>query len=386
MVYLDNAATTFPKPEPVLTSMVEVYRDIGVSPGRGSYDLATEAEEFVAQARMRLARFFEAPDPDRVIFTGNATDALNLAIQGMVKAGDHVVSTTLEHNSVLRPLYHLKLKGIIDYDLVPFGKEGFVDPDDIGKAIKPNTRLVVVSHASNVLGTIQPIAEIARQCSERGVPLVIDAAQSAGVVPIRMDPWGVTAVAFTGHKSMLGPSGIGGLVLNREVNIEPIRFGGTGVDSWSPMHTETFPHRLECGTLNLLGIIGLFEALGYLERTGIDEIHKREMELLTRLRDGLSRIDGITLYCAGDLSRHIGLLIANVRGFHPDEAGAILDGDFDIAVRVGLHCAPLVHEGIGTSPAGAIRFSLGPFNTRNDVDLAVGAMEKMARAACNDAQ
>ena len=223
MVYLDNAATTFPKPEPVLTSMVEVYRNIGVSPGRGSYDLATEAEEFVARARRKLARFFEAPDPDRVIFTSNATDALNLAIQGMVKAGDHVVSTTLEHNSVLRPLYHLKLKGIIDYDLVPFGKDGFVDPDDIGQAIRSNTAVVVATHASNVLGTIQPIAEIARQCVKAGVPLVVDAAQSAGVVPIRMETWGVAAVAFTGHKSMLGPSGIGGLVLNRKVDIEPIR-------------------------------------------------------------------------------------------------------------------------------------------------------------------
>jgi len=379
MVYLDNAATTFPKPEPVLTSMVEVYRDIGVSPGRGSYDLAAEAEEFVARARKRLARFFEAPDPDRVIFTSNATDALNLAIQGMVRAGDHVVSTTVEHNSVLRPLYHLKLKGVIDYDLVPFGKDGFVDPDDIGKAIKPSTRLVVVSHASNVLGTIQPIAEIARQCAKAGVPLIVDGAQSAGVIPIRMETWGIAAVAFTGHKSMLGPSGIGGLVLNREVDIEPIRFGGTGVDSRSPVHTETFPHRLECGTLNLLGIIGLFEALEYLERTGVDEIHKREMELLGRLRDGLAGVGGITLYCADDLTGHIGLLTANVRGFQPDEVGAILDGDFDIAVRVGLHCAPLVHEGIGTSPGGAVRFSLGPFNTWDDMDLAIGAMAQMAR-------
>ncbi|HUJ68434.1 MAG TPA: aminotransferase class V-fold PLP-dependent enzyme [Syntrophorhabdales bacterium] len=381
MIYLDNAATTFPKPESVLSSMVEVYRDIGVSPGRGSYDLATEAEEYVARARNRLARFFEAPDPDRVIFTSNATDALNLAIQGMVKAGDHVVSTRLEHNSVLRPLYHLKLKGIIDYDLVPFGRDGFVDPDDIGRAIKPNTGLVVVSHASNVLGTVQPIAEIARQCSKAGVRLLVDAAQTAGVIPIRMESWGVAAVAFTGHKSMLGPSGIGGLVLNREVNVEPIRFGGTGVDSWSPLHTETFPHRLECGTLNLLGIIGLFEAIEYLERSDICEIHKREMGLLTRLRDGLSNIDGITLYRAEDLVRHVGLLIANVRGFHPEKAGAILDGDFDIAVRVGLHCAPLVHEDIGTFPEGAIRFSLGPFNTGKDIDVAVEAMGAIARAA-----
>lgn len=383
MIYLDNAATAFPKPESVLTSMVETYKDIGVSPGRGSYDLAAEAEDLVARTRKGLARFFEAPDPDRVVFTSNATDALNQAIQGMVSPGDHVVSTRLEHNSVLRPLYHLKLKGIIDYDLVPFGADGFVDPDDVEKAIRPDTRLVVMSHASNVLGTVQPIEAIARRCSERGVPLVIDAAQSAGVIPIRMSSWGLAGIAFTGHKSMLGPSGIGGLVLNRDVAIEPTRFGGTGVDSRSPVHTETFPHRLEYGTLNLLGIIGLSEALAYLEREGIDKIHRREMELVTRLRAGLSPVDGVTLYCAGDSSNRVGLLTANVRGLHPDEAGAILDGDFDIAVRVGLHCAPLAHEGIGTFPQGAVRFSFGPFNTAHDADLAIEAMTKIAAARCH---
>jgi cysteine desulfurase / selenocysteine lyase len=383
MVYLDNAATTFPKPESVLTRMVEIYRDIGVSPGRGGYDLATEAEDFVARTRDKLARFFDAPDPDRVAFTSNATDALNLAIQGMVSGGDHVVSTRLEHNSVLRPLYHQKLKGIIDYDLVDFGPDGLIDPDDIARAIRGNTRLVVVSHASNVIGTIQPVEEIARACAERGVPLVIDAAQSAGVIPIRMQAWGLAGIAFTGHKSLLGPSGIGGLVLNRDVAIEPIRYGGTGVDSRSPVHTETFPHRLECGTLNLIGIIGLSLAVDYLEKEGIDRIHAREMKLLTRLRDGLRGLDNVSLYCADDLSRHTAVLLANARGFHPDEAGAILDGDFEIAVRVGLHCAPMAHEGIGTYPQGGVRFSVGPFNTEDDIDQAIEAMKHVAKATCS---
>jgi cysteine desulfurase / selenocysteine lyase len=383
MVYLDNAATTFPKPASVLTRMVDIYRDIGVSPGRGGYDLATEAEDFVARTRDKLACFFDAPDPDRVAFTSNATDALNLAIQGMVSPGDHVVSTRLEHNSVLRPLYHQKLKGIIDYDLVDFGPDGLIDPDDIARAIKDNTTLVVVSHASNVIGTIQPVEEIARRCAERGVLLVIDAAQSAGVIPIRMQEWGLAGIAFTGHKSLLGPSGIGGLVLNRDVAIEPIRYGGTGVDSRSPVHTETFPHRLECGTLNLMGIIGLSLAIDYLEKEGIDRIHAREMGLLTRLRDGLRGLDNVSLYCADDLSRHTAVLLANAKGFHPDEAGAILDGDFEIAVRVGLHCAPLAHEGIGTYPQGGVRFSVGPFNTEADIDQAIEAMKHVAKATCS---
>jgi cysteine desulfurase family protein len=383
MIYLDNAATTFPKPASLLTRMVEIYRDIGVSPGRGSYDLAAEAEEMVMRTREALARFFEAPDPERVVFTANATDSLNQAIQGMVSPGDHVVSTRLEHNSVLRPLYHLKLKGIIDYDLVPFGSDGLVDPDEIDAAIRPNTKLVVMSHASNVLGTIQPVEETSRRCAERGIPLVIDAAQSAGVVPIRMTSWGLAGIAFTGHKSMLGPSGIGGLVLNRDVAIEPTRYGGTGVDSRSPIHTGTFPHRLESGTHNLLGIIGLSEALAFLKEEGIDKIHERELGLLARLRDGLAPVERVTLYGPGASSNRVGLLAANIGGLHPDEAGAILDGDFDIAVRTGLHCAPLVHEDIGTYPQGAVRFSIGPFNSEQDIDAAIEAMTKMAGTACH---
>ena len=220
LIYLDNAATTFPKPASVLNRMVEIYLQMGVSPGRGSYDMAVEAEEMVTNTRQKLAHFFGAPDPDRVIFTNNATDALNLLLQGMLKPGDHVVSTRLEHNSVLRPLNHLHMKGIIEYDLVPFDANGFVDPGDILRSIRTNTKLVIMCHASNVLGTIQPVQEVGRLCSERGVPLFIDAAQTAGLIPINMKSWFLAGVAFTGHKSMLGPTGIGGLILNQEVEID----------------------------------------------------------------------------------------------------------------------------------------------------------------------
>jgi cysteine desulfurase/selenocysteine lyase len=379
LIYLDNAATTFPKPLPVLNKMIEIYIRMGVSPGRGSYDLAAEAEEFVIRTRQKMALFFGAPDPDRVIFTSNATDALNLALQGMLRPGDHVVSTRLEHNSVLRPLYHLRHKGIIEYDLISFDGKGFVDPDDITRAIRPDTKLVIMCHASNVLGTVQPVQEIGRLCAECEVPLFIDAAQSAGVIPIDMQSWSVAGVVFTGHKSMLGPTGIGGLVLDQGLGIEPTHFGGTGVDSKSLIHTETFPHRLEAGTLNLLGIIGLSESLDFLGKEGIETIHGREMELLKKLRDGLSFLKGIELYCTEDLSNHVGLLTANVQGIDPADVGAILDADFGIAVREGLHCAPLVHENLGTSPKGGVRFSLGPFTTGEDIDHALAAMAEIRR-------
>lgn len=380
IIYLDNAATTYPKPRQMLDAMTSAYARIGVSPGRGSYDLAVEAEEMVQETRVKVARFFGGSDPDRVIFAGNATDALNLIIQGLAGPGDHIVSTRLEHNSVLRPLHHLHQSGVIEYDLVPFDGSGFVDPDAVVRAIRPNTRAVIVCHASNVLGTIQPIEEIGRLCRDREVPLIIDAAQSAGTVPIDMAAWHVAAVAFTGHKSLLGPTGIGGLVLNSLLEIRSTRFGGTGIDSKNPVHTQTFPHRLEAGTLNLLGILGLSAGMDFVLNEGLASIHGREMELLARLRDGLSAVQGVELYCGENLDGHLGLLTVNIRGIDPEDLGAILDADFGIAVRSGLHCAPLVHRDLGQYPRGGVRFSLGPFNTPEDIDAAVEAMTLIARS------
>jgi len=378
LVYLDNAATTFPKPSEVLEAMLREYTAHGASPGRGGYDLAAQAELAVRTTRKKLARFFGAQDPDRVVFTANATDALNIALQGLLGPGDHVVSTRLEHNSVLRPLHHLRERGVIEHDLVPFDGRGFVDPRDIARAMTPATRLVVLSHASNVLGSVQPVAEIGRVCAERGVPLLLDVAQSAGVVPIDMTAWGVRALAFTGHKSLYGPTGIGGLVIQPGVEVAPSRFGGTGVDSQSLVHTISYPHRLEAGTVNLLGIMGLSAGLDFLEARDVEVIHAREMALLQRLRQGLAGLRRVRLYTGEDLANRVAVLLANVDGLRPADAGAILDGDFGIAVRVGLHCAPLAHEDIGTSPAGAIRFSLGVFNTEQDIDHAVAAMTAMS--------
>jgi len=384
LIYLDNAATTFPKPHSMLQSVVETYARMGVSPGRGSYDLAAEAEALVESTRRRLARFFGAPDHNRLVFTHNATDALNIVIQGLIEPGDHVVSTRLEHNSVLRPLDHLQQQGLICYDLVPFDGQGYIDPDDVARAIKSDTRIVVVNHASNVLGTVQPVSEIGRVCAERGVPLIIDTAQSAGQIPIDMDASQVAAVAFTGHKSLLGPTGIGGLAIHPKLEVRTTRFGGTGVDSRSLTHTPTFPHRLEAGTLNLMGVIGLSAGLDFLAEEDLDAVHRREMELVSRLRDGLKAIDAIQLYGADDPSGHVAVLTVNVKGMVPEDVGAILDADFGIAVRVGLHCAPLVHEGLGTYPRGGVRFSLGPFNTAEDIERTIEAMGTIARSQCSN--
>ena len=378
MIYLDNAATAFPKPREVLGRMVETYAQLGVSPGRGGYDRAVEAGEAVRNVRIKLARFFGAPDPDRVVFAANATDALNLAILGVARPGDHVVSTRLEHNSVLRPLYHLRQLGWIDYDLVAFDSGGRIDPDDIGRAIRRNTRLVVVSHASNVLGATQPVEAIARICTDRGVPLLIDTAQSAGHVPIDMLAWGVSAVAFTGHKALLGPSGIGGLVLAPGFDVAPTRFGGTGIDSRSPVHTQTYPHRLEAGTLNFLGVLGLEAGLDWLATRGLGSIHSREMALARRLYSGLKAIPSVALQSPPLNDRDVPVLSCTVAGMDAEDVGTILDGDYGIAVRTGLHCAPLVHADVGTAATGTIRFSLGSANTDADVDAALTAMAAIA--------
>jgi len=380
IIYLDNAATTFPKPRDVLESMIDLYAAKGVSPGRGGYDLALEADELVSGARKRLCQFFGGEDPDRVIFASNATDALNLVIQGVVKAGGHVVSSQLEHNSVLRPLHHLRGKSLIDYDLVPFNSQGFIDPDDIARAIRSNTQFVLLTHASNVLGTIQPVEAIGSLCRERGVPLIIDTAQSAGVIPIDLSGWGASAIAFTGHKSLLGPTGIGGLVLSRDFDVQTTRFGGTGIDSEDPTHTQAYPYRLEAGTINFQGILGLMAGLDFLAAQGIKAIRQKEQALARRLWEGLAELNKVKLYGVDHMDQRLGVVLTNIEGVIPADVGAILDGDFGIATRVGLHCAPLVHQRLGTGRAGGVRFSVGPFNTGEEIDRAVEAMAVISRS------
>jgi cysteine desulfurase / selenocysteine lyase len=378
LIYLDNGATSFPKPETVYSYMDRFYRQFGVNPGRSGYDLCMETADVVDGTRKMLTSLFHGTAPNRLCFSHNSTDALNLIVFGMLKPGDHAITTTVEHNSVLRPLFHLSRDGV-DVDYVPFGAAGFVDPDDIRRKFRPNTRLVIVNHASNVIGTVQPIREIGRYCRDAGIPFAIDASQSAGKIPIDMEKQFVDVVAFTGHKSLLGPTGTGGLYVREGIDIQFTRAGGTGVRSAVRTHLEEYPFRLEYGTLNTVGIAGLYAALQWIQSQGPDAIHEHEMELTRMLRDGLAKIPGVVLYCQDDLNDHIAVLAFNVEGMDAADVGTMLDVDHNIACRTGLHCAPLVHEQLGTAKIrGSVRFGIGPFNTESHIKTAVEAVQEIA--------
>ncbi|MCX8160520.1 MAG: aminotransferase class V-fold PLP-dependent enzyme [Candidatus Saccharicenans sp.] len=378
IIFLDNGATSYPKPEEVYQFMDYFYRNFGVNPGRSGYDLCLEAGDMVENTRKMLNDFFNGHDPNRLCFTYNSTDALNLAIFGLLEPGQHAITTTLEHNSVLRPLYHLSLQGV-EVDYVPFDRRGFVDPEDIRKRIKKNTRLVVVNHASNVIGTVQPVREIGRICREHGILLAIDASQSAGKVPIDMKDMNLDVVCFTGHKSLLGPTGIGGLCVAEGVKIKITRAGGTGVRSAQRTHLEEYPYRLEYGTPNVLGIAGLQAGVKWIQQKGLNNIHHYEMKLTEMLVSGLKEIDGVTLYCQDDLTDHISVVAFNVDGMEAQDVGIMLDADYNIACRTGLHCAPLVHEQLGTDRIkGAVRFGIGPFNTEEHIKTAIDAVREIA--------
>jgi len=386
LIYLDNAATAYPKPEDTYAFMDRFFRSHGVNPGRSGYDLCMETGELVDDTRKLLTRFFNGTDPDRLVFTYNSTDALNLALFGLLSAGDHAITTTVEHNSVLRPLYHLAQYHGVDVDHVPFDVRGFVDPAGIAARFKPNTRVVAVNHGSNVIGTVQPIAEIGRLCRERGIRLVVDSSQTAGKIPIDVQAMNVDVLAFTGHKSLMGPTGIGGLYVQPGVEIRHTRAGGTGVRSAHPFHLDEYPWRLEYGTPNVLGIAGLNAGVQWIEKQGLAAIEAHEMRLLTRLVEGLRGIPGVTMYCQDNLRDHIAVMAFNVNGFEAGNTGTILDVDHDIACRTGLHCAPKVHQQLGLEAIkGAVRFGIGPFNTDEHIETAIGAVGEIAAARAKKA-
>jgi cysteine desulfurase family protein len=381
IIYLDNGATSFPKPEEVYVQMDRFYREYGVNPGRSGYDMCMIAGNMIEETRKLLTAYFHGADYNRLIFALNATDALNLAIFGLLKDGDHAITTTVEHNSVLRPLYHLSRHNNVEVDYVPFDRKGFVHPDDIARRMKANTRLVVVNHGSNVIGTVQPITEIGARCRERGITFLIDSSQTAGKIPIDMDKMNIDVVAFTGHKSLMGPMGTGGLCVGKDVDIRHTRAGGTGVRSALRAHLDEYPYRLEYGTANLPGIAGLNAGIKWIQKTGPGAIHDHEARLLRMLRDGLRAIEGVTLYCQDDLTDHIAVLAFNIEGLEAADTGTMLDVDYNIACRTGLHCAPLLHEQLGTDKIhGAVRFGIGPFTTEKDIAHTVDAVGQIVHS------
>jgi len=386
IIYLDNAATSWPKPESVYSFMMEFYRSTGVNPGRSGFDQAIEAGLLIDQLRKRLTRFFggDVETPERLCFGYNATDALNLIINGLLSRGDHVISTNVEHNSVIRPINHLVRDGGVEATFVPFDGEGFVNPDDIAAAIRPNTRLVIVNHGSNVIGAIQPVAEIGRICKERGVIFAIDVTATAGVVPIDMKKMNVDVLAFTGHKSLMGCTGIGGLCVRKHLEIRQTRAGGTGVQSAYPYHLEEYPWRMEYGTPNVLGIASLWAGQEWIEQHGIENIYAREICLANRLIDGIREINGVHLYCCDRRENHLPIFTMNIEGMESGKAGERLDLKHNIATRTGLHCAPLVHKQLGTvNIHGGVRFSIGSFNTEEQIHTAIEAIAEIADWSAN---
>jgi cysteine desulfurase family protein len=382
LVYLDNASTSFPKPAAVAAAMADFLACRAVNPGRSGFDLGLETGSLVDGVRARLDRLFNNPaaDPDRAVFTANATDALNLAIQGICRPGDHVVATVLEHNSVLRPLFMMRKAGLITFDLVGCDPSGRLDPAAFAALIRPVTRLVVMTHASNMCGTVQPAAEVGDLCRRRGVLFLLDAAQTAGLIPVDMAALQADLVAFTGHKSLLGPTGTGGLIVGPEVDIRSSRWGGTGVRSHEREHPEAFPWRLEAGTLNTVGIAGLAAGLDWVAARGPGAILARERAQAEKFAAGCARLEKVGLHGRASAGEdQLPVVAVTVAGRTPEEIGLFLDADWNIAVRSGLQCAPLAHQALGTAPGGTVRFSFGPFNTDQDVDVALAALAHLAR-------
>jgi cysteine desulfurase family protein len=376
-IYLDNAATSWPKPPAVAEAMRHFLAEEAGNPGRAGHRMALAAERMLDGLRTRLARWLDADAPERIVFTLNATDALNMAIKGALTPGDHAITTVLEHNSVSRPLEAMARTGVISLTRLPIEGGGYVDPDAVRAAITPRTRLVACTHCSNVIGTIQPIEDIGRITREREVLLLVDAAQSGGLVPLSARGTGIDLLALAGHKSLLGPPGTGALLIGPRVELRPWREGGTGGDSASPLQPAEYPYRLEGGTPNTVGLAGLAAALDDLERRDPHALLAHERMLARRLSEGLEADSRVRLLGPADFRHRAGMVAFTVPGLAPHDLAAMLDQAFGIAVRAGLHCSPYLHVAMGTAPDGAVRVSPGPFNGTADIDALLGAMKKI---------
>ena len=376
MIYLDNAATSFRKPEEVLEAVMEAMRHSG-NASRGTHSAAISASQSVYEARRRLAAFFHCERADHVIFTQNSTEALNIALYGLLSPGEHVITTDLEHNSVLRPLYDLESRGLL-LDFVRADRRGKVDYRDFERLIRKETRAIVCTHASNLTGNMLELERISGIAHRAGALLVVDASQSAGALPVDMEKQGIDILCFTGHKSMLGPQGTGGLCLRSGVELRPFKRGGTGVHSYLREQPSDYPTRLEAGTPNGHGIAGLLAAVNFIDRMGLEKIEEKESRLLRRFCEAAREIPGVTLY--GDFEgRRAAIAALNIRDYSSAEISDCLAQDYGIATRPGAHCAPRMHEALGTEEQGAVRFSFSIFNTEDEVESAIRAVRELAR-------
>lgn len=380
MIYLDNAATSFPKPEPVYQALDQFARTALANPGRSAYRMSKAAEQTLDDTRHALNQFFGGESPRQWIFTLNCTDALNMAIKGVVRPGAHVVTSDLEHNSISRPLVQMERAGLITLTRL-VSRSGYIDPADVRRALRPETRLVALTHAANALGTLQPIERIAEIVREHGATFLVDAAQSAGIVPIDLKKTPIDLLAFPGHKALYGPTGTGALYVGSRVELTPWREGGTGGDSKHPVQPEELPHRLEGGTPNVLGVAGLAAGLKWVVSRGPEANRRHEVDLLQKVVDWVEAGDsGWKIAGAWDPDRHVGalsLIVPDPDVMDPQDLVNILDSSFQIAVRGGLHCAPYAHRSVGTYPHGTIRVSPGPFNTPAEIDALLSALTEI---------
>lgn len=377
-VYLDNAATSFPKPECVYRAMDTFMRECGGSPGRASHRKARDADDVVLATRKALARLFGVPDHTRIVLTCNATESLNLAIKGIVRHGDHVVLTDLEHNAVARPLWRLRETLGVRVSVVDSTATGFVEPCRVADAIGDATRLVCCTYASNVLGTIQPVADIAEVAHWRRVPLLVDASQTAGIVPIDVQDMGIDLLAFTGHKALLGPPGTGGLYIRDGIALEALKHGGTGIASESLHEPHSVPEGYEAGTANSFGIAGLAAGIDFVSDRGVETIRAHEVFLNELLMESLRSLPGVVIYGPDSAERKVGITTFNLDGLDPADVGRILDQRFGVMVRTGLHCAALAHRKLRTERRGGVRVSFGYFNTVDDVGVITKALQQIS--------
>jgi cysteine desulfurase family protein len=382
MIYLDNAATSWPKPPEVLKAITEVMEQAGGNPGRSGHRFSVAAARVVYECREKVTEFFNISDPKRVIFTANATQAINLVLRGILKPGDHVVTSSMEHNAVMRPLRFLEKQGIV-IKIAQCAADGTLDVSEIAKLIDNKTRLVVISLASNVTGTILPVAEVTAVAHQFGALVLADAAQAAGAIPIDLRQNGVDFLAFTGHKELLGPTGIGGLIISQNVDartITPLMFGGTGSRSDSEEQPEDMPDKFESGTANMIGIAGLRAALGWINQRGLAAIGEHNKELTMMLLEGLANINGVKIYGTPNAGNSLAIVSFTIKGKKVSEVGFRLDAEFEIMARVGLHCAPAAHRTIGSFPEGTVRFSPGIFTTTENVKQTLKAVQKVTRS------
>ncbi|NFN86931.1 aminotransferase class V-fold PLP-dependent enzyme [Clostridium sporogenes] len=378
-IYLDNAATTYPKPEKVYSSILNYMKNVGASPGRGGYENALTGDRMVYKCRQSLINLFNFNKIENVVFTSNITASLNILIKSIVKDGWHVITSSMDHNSVIRPLVSLEKLNKIELDILNCSEEGLINIEDFKNTIKDNTKLVVLSHASNIIGTIQPLEDIGKICKEKGIYFIIDSAQTAGVLPLDFKKLNCNALAFTGHKALLGPQGIGGFTIDDELNNIATNFieGGTGSLSESTLQPDFLPDKFESGTMNTPGIAGLLAGIEYITEEGLNTIKEREEYLSKEFINGLLNINSIKVYGPLDASLRTATISINSSKIDNSELGFLLDNEFGIMVRTGLHCAPLAHKTIGSFPQGTLRFSFGAFNDIKDINYALYALNNI---------